>query len=295
MNDEQRYRLDKHWARRSFDRAAASYDEAAVLQREIGQRLLERVALVRQRPRRILDVGAGTGYCSLALAGQYAGADILALDLAREMLQRMRSRTRWWQRLRGRYRFIAADAESMPLADASVDMIVSNLTLQWCQDLEAVFNEFRRVLAPGGVVFFSTFGPDTLQELRAAWAEVDERTHVNAFMDMHDIGDAMVRARLAEPVMDTERLTVTYRQVQDLLRDLKHIGAHNVTADRPRALMGRQRFKAFVNAYERHRAEGVLPASYEVVYGHAWAPANGQPGTPGVASVPLDQIGRPGK
>jgi malonyl-CoA O-methyltransferase len=293
MNDEQQYQLDKLLARSSFDRAARSYDQVAVLQREIAGRLMERLMLIKQQPHRILDVGAGTGYCSFALAKQYPKAQVIALDIAHEMLQFARGRLPIWQRLRPRHRFITADAERLPLADASVDMVFSNLTLQWCQNLEQVFAEFRRVLAPGGVVFFSTFGPDTLKELRASWSQVDDYTHVSAFIDMHDIGDAMVRARLAEPVMDTERLTVTYQDIKGLLTDLKQLGAHNVTRGRPRGLMGKQAFAKFMDAYETLRRDGVLPASYEVVYGHAWAPEHATQQSPGVANVPIDQIGKP--
>jgi len=267
--------LDKRRVRSAFDQAAGAYDAAAILQREVADRTLERLAIIRSAPRTILDVGAGTGYCSRALAGRYAKSRVVLLDVAPRMLQQARAGGRLWDRLRQRFAYVGGDAEALPLADASVDLIFSNLTLQWCVDLDRVFAEFRRVLAPGGLLMFTTFGPDTLKELRECWARVDGFTHTNAFLDMHDIGDALVRAQFADPVMDMESLTVTYPDAVGLMRDLKQIGAHNATAGRARGLTGRGRWQRLVEAYEEYRREGVLPATHEVVYGHAWAPEHG--------------------
>lgn len=284
-------RPDKRRVREAFDRAAARYDEAAVLQREVGTRLVERLELIRLQPERILDLGAGTGHCSAALAARYPKARLLSLDLAPGMLQRARSRLNWWQRRRHQY--VCADAEALPLADASVDLLFSNLTLQWCADLERTFAEFRRVLRPGGLLLFSTFGPDTLKELRAAWAAVDGGAHVNEFVDMHDIGDAMLRARLADPVMDREDITLTYGEVRTLLHDLKAIGAHHVNAGRAPGMTGKGKFRRMLEAYEAYRRDGRLPATYEVLYGHAWAlEAAPQTGPEGEVHIGLEQIGR---
>lgn len=272
MPEEHDYLLDKQQTRRAFDRAARAYDEAAVLQREVADRVLERLDVMKPVPKRILDVGAGTGYCSRALMQRYGKARVVALDLAEGMLHTARASQGWMGRLRGRQAFVCGDAEALPLADASVDMLFSNLTLQWCSDLEATFAEFRRVLSPGGLLLFTTFGPDTLHELRASWRAVDGHSHVNAFMDMHDVGDALLRGRFENPVMDMEYLTVTYPDVRRLMHDLKQIGAHNVTVGRPRGLTGPQRLRAVEAAYEQYRREGVLPATYEVIYGHAWVP-----------------------
>jgi malonyl-CoA O-methyltransferase len=262
------YRLDKRQARQAFERAADTYDAAAALQQEVGRRLMERLDLIRMQPARILDLGAGTGAFSKALLRRYPRAQVFALDIALNMLRHTRRRGGWLRKPL----CVCGDGERLPFADDSVDFIFSNLALQWCMDLEPVFTELRRVLAPGGLLMFTTFGPDTLKELRASWEVVDGYTHVNAFIDMHDIGDALLRTRWAEPVMDTERLTVTYREVRTLMEDLKHQGAHNVTAGRRRGLTGKRRLRAFVLAYECYRREGLLPASYEVVYGHAWSP-----------------------
>lgn len=253
--------------RRAFDRAAASYDDAAVLQAEVGDRLIERLGLLRDPPRQILDVGAGTGRTTAALMRAYRKARVTALDVAPGMLRRARQRAPWWRRLP----CVGADAVRLPFGDDSFDTIFSNLTLQWVTDLDAVFREFQRVLKPGGVLMFSSFGPDTLTELRESWAAVDEASHVHRFIDMHDVGDAMARAKLADPVMDMEYFTLTYDTPRALMRDLKAIGAQNATAGRERGLTGRARMRAMERAYEGYRdADGQLPATWEVVYGHAW-------------------------
>jgi malonyl-CoA O-methyltransferase len=262
--------IDKRQARRAFELAAAQYDEVAFLQREIADRMLERLQYIRLQPVRILDVGAGTGYCTRHLLDTYPHASVMALDIAQPMLQMAQRHLSFMHRLRGRARFVVADIERLPLCDQSVDMIISNLTLQWSNDLPAVFAEFERVLAPQGVLFFTTFGPATLQELRESWAQVNGHTHVNNFVDLHDIGDMLLQARLADPIMDAERLTVTYSELLPMLRELKQLGAHNVTALRPRGLTGRQQWEQLRLAYEQFRQDGVLPVTYEVIYGHAW-------------------------
>ena len=257
---------DKVSTRRSFERAADQYDEAAVLQREVGVRLLERLDLMRLQPQRILDLGSGTGQCIDGLFSRYRKAAVTALDIARPMLQRAGQRGRWLRRPQ----CVCADAERLPFGNHSFDLVFSNLMLQWCTDLDAVFRELRRVLRPGGLLLFSSFGPDTLKELRESWSSVDRYAHVNTFLDMHDVGDTLVRTQFADPVMDVERLTVTYPDVWKLMRELKQIGAHNVTSGRPRGLTGKQHMQQLVEAYESFRRDGILPASYEIVNGHAW-------------------------
>ncbi|MDT8388743.1 MAG: malonyl-ACP O-methyltransferase BioC [Thiogranum sp.] len=261
---------EKHQARRSFAAAANGYDAAAVLQREVGKRLLERLDLMQLQPLRVMDLGTGTGQCLGGLLGRYPKADVVALDIALPMLAHARRRGRWLRRPR----CVCADAERLPFPDNSFDLLFSNLMLQWCVDIEAAFAEFQRVLRPGGLLLFSTFGPDTLKELRSSWEIVDGASHVNIFLDMHDVGDALVRTRFADPVVDVERLTLTYPDVWQLMRELKQIGAHNVTAGRARGLTGRARMQRLVAAYEQYRQAGVLPASYEIVNGHAWTASN---------------------
>ncbi len=281
--------LDKAKARAAFERAAPTYDGSAVLQREIANRMLDRLDLIRCKPKRVLDVGCRTGHCSRALQRRYKGALVVGLDIAHGMVSAAHARRRW----RSRQRFVCGDAEALPVADTAVDMIVSNLTLQWCNP-DAVFREFARVLRPGGVVMFTSFGPDTLQELRAAWGVVDERPHVHTFIDMHDLGDALVRAGLADPVMDVEHFTLTYPDVLSVLRDLKGLGAHNVNHERHRGLTGKASFACFKSAYEAQARDGLIPASYEAVYGHAWAPEAGsrRARRDSTISVSVNQIGR---
>ena len=264
--------LDRDAIRRSFSAAADSYDAFAFLQREVGVRMLERLDYILAEPKVIVDLGAGTGEHTVALAKRYPRARTYGLDIAEPMLKKMRKRSSWLRPIRP----VCADIQSLPFADNSIDLIFSSLAMQWCESLDETFKEFRRVLRPGGFVLFSTFGPDTLNELRQSWAEVDECEHVHNFIDMHIVGDAILQAGLAEPVMDIENLTLTYKNVFDLMRELKGIGAHNVSHARQRGLMGRKRIQAFEQAYEKFRRDGVVPASYEVVYGHAWAPVNEQ-------------------
>ena len=300
--DTEPFALDKLLVRRSFDRAAATYDRAAFLQQEIAGRLVERLDAVKLEPATIIDIGAGTGYLAALVQKRYAGSRVVVADLSSAMLQAARARLlaggnpldRILARVRSRFSFVVGDAESLPIADHCAELLVSNLMLQWCPDLDRALAEFRRVLAPGGLLMFTTFGPDTLKELRAAWTEVDGYTHVNAFMDMHDVGDAVIRAGFAAPVMDAETLTVTYPEVRELMRDLKAIGAHNVAAGRPRHLSGRQRMEGVRRAYEQWRRDGVLPASYEVVYGHAWAdePSARRRSPQGDVRVPLGALRR---
>jgi len=280
--------IDKGAARRSFEQAARGYDEAAVLQREMADRLLERLDYVRLEPELVLDLGAGTGYAIAGLRKRFGTARILALDFAPAMLLQARARNRTRGPRCKPPDCVCADVEALPLADAGVDLIFSNATFQWCNDIRGTFGECLRVLRPGGLLMFTTFGPDTLWELRSAWATVDGYSHVSPFPDMHHVGDALVEARFADPVMDVERLTVTYEQARDLMWDLKVLGAHNTTSERARGLTGRRRLLAVERAYEAYRRDGCLPASYEVVYGHAWAPEQRQP--EGVTVIPVSAV-----
>lgn len=261
----------KRDVRRSFDRAARTYDESAFLQREVCARLVEHLEPMRLSPRRLLDLGCGTGHAFDALARRYPSASLLGLDIAPAMLDRARARSPWWQRLLGAPRpsLVCADAERLPVAGATFDLVFSNLALQWCEPSRA-FAEAARVLASDGLFIFSTVGPDTLKELRAAFAEADGAPHVNRFVDMHDLGDALVAAGFADPVMEMETLTLEYDTALAVARDLKALGAVNSLPSRARGLPGRHRWERMTQAYERFRRDGVLPATWEIVYGHAW-------------------------
>ena len=282
--------LDKRRLRQSFAHAADTYDAAAVLQREIADRLLTRLEVVRLQPQVILDIGCGTGYDLYQLSKRYRRAQVLGLDIAETMTQRARGRAGLWRRFTGRSVFVCGDAERLPVATASVDMVVSNLALQWC-DPRIVFTEVRRVLRPGGLIMFTTFGPDTLRELREAWRAADNAAHVHTFIDMHDLGDMLINAGFADPVMDMEEFTLTYADVRGVMRDIKQLGAHNVATSRARGLTGKARFARFRAAYEALARDGKIPATFEAVYGHAWVPET-ESARNGVVGIPVGRIGR---
>jgi malonyl-CoA O-methyltransferase len=270
----------KRAIRLSFQRAADRYDEAAFLQQEVARRLDDHLDGVKIAPQRILDSGCGTGFGTNLLRARYPRADVFGLDLAEAMLHQAAARLRGsvWEKLRARLMSnvpnfvpLCGDIERLPLARASFDMAWSSLALQWVGDVAATFKEVHRVLRPGGLFIFASFGPDTLKELRAASLGVDDHQHVNRFIDMHDVGDALVHAGFSNPVMEMENITLTYGDLPALLRDLKAIGAHTVLEGRRTGLMGKQAWRRLLLNYETFRQAGRLPATYEVVYGHAWA------------------------
>ena len=257
---------DKRRVRESFERAAATYDDVAALQRTVGTRLLARL-----RPRTlcapvVVDVGAGTGACLSPLAQRYKRSTVVALDLAEGMLRHARAKSK--QGSPGGH-FVCGDAERLPLVTSGVDVVFSNLAVQWCDYLESACREFARVLAPGGWLAFSTLGPGTLQELRASWSRVDGHSHVNAFVSCEQTAETLIRTGFSDVEVNTESLVWTYQDVFALMRDLKSLGAHNVTHGRSRGLTGKRRIAAVRDAYEQYRDHGLLPASYEIIYAQA--------------------------
>lgn len=278
------FRLDRGLLRRRFERCAARYDSVDVLAREIARRMDERLDYIRIAPRRVLDLGCGTGADLLRLAERYPDADLLGLDFALPMLARSHLRTRprhspmggLLRRLLGATAHampaLAADASALPVARASVSLVWSNLMLPALHDPLPAFQEVHRVLETGGLLMFSTLGPDTLRELRGALSDrTGERVH--RFIDMHDIGDALVQAGFSDPVMDMEMVTLTYTGLDELFHDLQASGSNNAASSRPRGLSGKQAWAEARARYEQLRSAGRLPATFEVIQGHAWKSA----------------------
>jgi len=266
MQDE--YLIDKARVRASFDRAANTYDAAAILQKQVRDEMLSRLDLVKVTPQVILDTGCGTGHGSIALQKRFNQAHIVSLDISLSMLRATYANQPFLKKLISKQSLVCADIERLPVSDGCIDILWSNLAMQWCNDLDAAFSEANRVLKPNGLLMFSTFGPDTLKELRAS--SQNGHTHVSRFIDMHDIGDALTRTGFSAPVLDVERYTLTYDDVKDVMRDLKAIGAQNATEGRARGLLGKGFLQQLTQQYEQFRKNGKLPATYEVVYGHAW-------------------------
>lgn len=253
--------LDKIDVAASFSRSARSYDSVASLQREVGTRLLGSLEQVPAEPERILDLGCGTGYFSTALRERYPQADYIGLDLAQGMIDVAR------QRYPDAAHWMVGDAESLPLAASSVDLVFSSLAIQWCYQPRNLFAELARVLRPGGRCVFTSLGPETLRELRAAWAAVDEHQHVNTFLPAQALESAVGTLPEVALGLEAETFSMEYPRVRDLLAELKTLGAHNVNRDRPAGLTGRKALQGMLDAYEQWRTRGQLPATYDVLFG----------------------------
>ena len=286
--------FDRRQVRRAFSRAAGSYSAAADLQREVESRLFESLEyLGEQVPESILDLGSGPGTAAIELRRRWPKARVVAIDLALPMLRQVAPK-RGWNPLQRPIDRVCADARALPLADDSVDLVFSNLCLQWVEDLDALFAGFRRVLRPGGLLLCSTFGPDTLHELRAAFAAADEAPHVSPFATIADVGDALMYAGFRDPVIDRDLLLRGYDDLPALMRELRAPGATHALAGRRRTLTGRTLFARAAAAYEPLRADGGRrPASWEVITAMAWAPEPGAPirlGGEEIISCPANRI-----
>lgn len=266
-DEEADYRIDARGVARSFGAASSHYDAAADLQAEVRAELLSRVDELRTARASILDLGCGTGAASVALKRRFRRARVVAADIAPGMVAMARRRSHFWRPIE----VTLADCHELPFDDASFDLVFTNLMLQWADPLDVALAQIRRVLKPGGLLLASSFGPATLQELRAAWAAADEGVHVNRFIDMHDLGSALVRAGFVEPVLDADSLRRWYAEPAALMRGLRAIGAHNLNAGRGRGLTGRKAWGRMIAAYESLREARGLPATWQVVYVAAWA------------------------
>ncbi len=287
--------LDQNSIKRAFNHAAADYYKSAVLQQEIAKRMLERLAIFTVQPSVILDVGCGTGQSYRVLKKRYRKAKVIGVDIAHGMLQVARQKTSFFSH----DHYVCADAQCLPFADHSVDMIFSNLMLHWNNHLPQLLTEFARVLKPQGLLFFSTMGPDTLLELRNSWQQVDNDQHVHPFIDMHDIGDCLGQTKFCDPVMEMEMITLQYAELRQLFADLKAWGVVNANQQRRKTLTGKKHFQAMCQQYQQQYCrDSIYPASFEVIYGHAWAaPLSNQHSldSNGEVRVPITHISKRSK
>ena len=272
-------------ARRAFDRAR-SFESACFIHDETRSRLLERLELVRLDPRLAVDLGSATGRGAEGLAGRYPNARVLAVDTSVGMLRAAAANAA------ERFDAVAGDAAALPLRAGSVDVLLANLVLPWSRP-DRLFAEAARVLADGGALLFATLGPDSLQEVRTAFAAVDDRIHVHAAFDMHDLGDLALAAGLAEPVLDVDRIEVTYADVASLMRDLRAAGGVNVAGGRRRTLTGPRRWSRFVEHLPRG-ADGRFAVTMELILGQAWGRGAVAPRDPSGSEilVPVTRIKR---
>lgn len=281
---------------RAFANAAAQYEQAAVLQKEIAARLLERIQALKIKPQTIVDIGCGSGYLTRLIQKHYRRANIIGIDLADGMLQYAKSQDKNWF---NKTNYLRADTRQLPLADHSVDLLVSNLMLQWCPDYPQALAEFSRILRPGGYLLLTTFGFDTLYELRESWAKIDDYQHVNEFVNMHELGDACVAAGLKDSVLDIDKMTLTHADIYSVMRHLKKIGANHVAGKRAQGLYGKAKFSQLAKFYEQYRIDDLLPATYEVIYIYARGAEIAQLGAQVQESteikVPFSAIARPEK
>lgn len=272
--------------RRRFDAAAATFDQADFVHRKTFDELIDRLAPVTLQPRTILDLGCATGSGSRALGKQYRQARVVSLDVSLKMLQKAKRNRSFFSKGRE----IQADATRIPLRSNCADLVFANLVLPWLSDLPASLAEVGRVLRKDGVFAFATLGPDSFAELRNAWLSVDQDWHINPWADMHDIGDAMLRAGLRDPVLDVDRMQITYRDFASLYRDLTQCGARNSLQFRRHTLTGKARFGRMQSKLMEGCRGEQIPLTLELVYGHAWG--SGAAAARGEFHLAADSIGR---
>lgn len=281
--------LDRKTIISAFNKAAGGYDANAAIQREIADRLFDRLEWVRLEPQVIVDVGARTGYTTQGLRQRYPQAQVIAVDWAENLLRQQD------HGVDDKVLRICAAPENLPLPAQSADLIIANLTWHWLDDRARCLQEWRRLLKPGGLLLFTTCGPDTLYELRASFAAVDDQAHVHLFLDMHDIGDALMAAQFSDPVMQAEHICFTYSSASGLFRDLRGSGVTNALLSRRRGLTGKHRWQQMLGEYAKFSsAENGWPATVEVIYGLGWAGElpGSYPDEHGEIVVPISQLRR---
>lgn len=283
---------DPRAARRAFDRAASSFDAASVAHDLTRERLLERLDYMQLAPATVVDVGCATGKGAASLAERYPESRIVAIDTSLPMLRVARDRAMHRPGAGPGVAFVGGNAEELPINDGGAHLLFANMLLPWARPRQ-VFLEAARVLPKGGLLLFATLGPDTLEQVRRAWAAVDDHVHVHACFDMHDLGDLAVASGLAEPVVDVDRIALTYRDVESMMLDLRSCGAVNVAAGRRRTLTGPRRWRRFADALDASRRDGRIAITLELILGHAWGtgrrPSRGAAGSE--TSVAVADIG----
>lgn len=263
---DDKHALDARAVTRRFDRTASRFDDVDFVHAHAREGLFERLEPVVVKADNVLDLGCATGTAARNLGRRFRGARVWSVDLSADMLRAAAGKKRRF----GKQAFVQADARALPFAEGSMDVVFCNLLLPWVGNPDALFHEVSRVLPEGGLFLFATLGPDSLSGIREAWQSVDDGEHVNHFHDMHDVGDGLVRAGLADPVLDVDRLTVSYASCEALFADLTATGARNSLAGRQAALCGRTRFARMRETLEKSAANGRIPVELELVYGHCW-------------------------
>lgn len=265
--------INKEYKRKSFNRAASSYDQFCVLQNVISDNLLDRLKIINIKPLNILDLGAGTGRNGLNLRKKYQKSKIINIDFSEEMLNvaKKKNKSYFLDKInQSPYRYICADIEAIPIIENSIDLVWSSSSIQWCNDLPLVFRQIRNILKPGGLFIFSTFGPNTLNELRQVTEDLFGKQKTNLFVDMHNIGDLLISSGFSDPVLDIENFTMTYQDIKKLFMDIRGIGATSGNHNQNKGFLGKSFIHKMIDKYESYRINGLLPATYEVIYGHAW-------------------------
>ncbi len=255
------FSTQKNKVRQSFASAADSYDGFALLQRQVGLDFISQFD-IKLEHKSIMDLGCGTGFLMQQLISAATVRQMIAVDIAYSMLQISRIKLKHLSNIQ----FICADAEKLPLSSDSIDAIVSNLALQWCQDLSAVFRDFKRVLKTDGHLLFATFGTKTLQELKQSWAEVDAYSHVNEFHTEEVLNQFLEQASFKNIQIESHRYHLNYPSVMALMKELKGIGASHVISGRNKKITGKLQMQAMIDAYEHSRLNGLIPATYEVIF-----------------------------
>ena len=247
---------------KSFDAKSSSYDQYSFVQKEVSERMIQRLKFLKSKPLNILDIGCGTGYLSNLINQYLPNSNIVCMDFSYEMASQCKNKNI-------KLKPLVADAEYMPFKTSTFDLVISSFTLHWCQQIEKIFSDFFRILKNYGNFMFTTVGPDTLKELRNAYKLIDNYEHINTFNDMHDYGDILLSSGFHDPVMDVERLIVEYKNFNGVLQSLRKTGASTVICNESK-FTTKKSLKSLENHYKKNNKNGLFPVTYEMIYGVAW-------------------------